>query len=138
MFGTTHRHYDALGSMFPHRTYQTNGATVNSWVRGSASAVDASAPVATVSANDHQDFLSNPIFTQQTHPVGTMGGMAPAMHTHATPMVSGSLASHFRGTTHPLHDQVHRSRRLPTAIFPPSPGPNFPGAGNVFSESTLQ
>ena len=120
--------------MYPHETYQTNGATVNSWMRGTASAVDATAPAATVSVSDRGNLFSNTVFAQQTHPVGTMSGMAPALQNFATPMVSGSLESRFlRDPTHPISHQVHRSRRVPAAIFPPSPAPNFPGTGNVFS-----
>ena len=63
--------------MYSHETYQTNGVTVNSWMRGTASAVDATAPAATVSANDRGNLFSNTVFTQQTHPVGTMSGMTP-------------------------------------------------------------
>ena len=46
------RHQTELGFMYPREPDQTHGATVNSWMRGNASAADAFAPAFTVSAND--------------------------------------------------------------------------------------
>ena len=117
--------------MYPREPDQTYGATVNSWMRDNISAADAYAPAFTVSANDPSRFSSNKIFAQQTHPVGTASGLAPAFQT---PMVSGSLATQFREATHPYSRQVGRSRRMSAARFPPSPAPTFVGNGNVFSE----
>ena len=122
--------------MYQRGAHQTNGATVNSWMRGIASAGNAQvAPATTVSRNIFLGSLSNGNFLQQMHPTGTMGGFAPALQAFATPMVStdGLLVSP-RDSTQPRPFQVHSSNRPQTVLPPPSPAPNFfAGSGNVFS-----
>ena len=123
--------------MCEHGAHQSNGATVNQWMRGFASAGNANfAPASTVSRNNSFGSLSNGFFLQQMHPSGTMGGFAPALRTHATPMVSanGLLVSPLRDSMPPRPVQVHSTSRPQTALPPPSPAPDFfAERGNVFS-----
>ena len=122
--------------MYQRGTHQTNGVTVNNWMRGIASAGNAiGAPATTVSRNISLDSLSNGNFLQQMNPNGTVGGFVPALQAFATPMVStDGLIVSPRDSTQPRPFQVYSNNRPQTVLPPPSPAPNFfAGSGNVFS-----